>query len=529
MILTFSKPNRSNATGTRLRSDDYSPFSGLCVTCVDGCSGLCEVGKSAYRAAETIYPEPFGQITIGAEKDYPIDFSHFNIMGTTVGASGIKADSDRAIFPAVDLETRLGRDGNLKLKLPWFIAALGSTDIAKDNWDGLAIGSAISGVPITIGENVCAMDPESKIEDGKVVQAPDLERRVKLYREWQTDGYGGVIVQANVEDSRIGVHEYAIKELGVEGVELKWGQGAKDIGGEVKLRSLNRAKLLKARGYIVLPDPEDPQVERAFKNGDFDEFERHSRLGMVSKDSFLERVQELRDLGAKYVTLKTGAYRPSDLARAVKYSSEGEIDLLTVDGAGGGTGMSPWRMMNEWGIPTVQVESLLYQYLKALDEKGEYIPPVAIAGGFTLEDQIFKGLALGAPYVKTVAQARAPITAANVGKNIGKMIEKGKGKVVKEYGDSVEKVFITATELQDRFKGRFNKLPTSAMGVYSYYQRLAQGLKQFMAGSRKFSLSLLDRNDLVAITKEAAEVTGIPYVMEADAEKAKKILEGKIS
>jgi len=31
--------------------------------------------------------------------------------------------------------------------------------------------------------------------------------------------------------------------------------------------------------------------------------------------------------------------------------AKAELDLLTVDGAGGGTGMSPWRMMNEWGIP----------------------------------------------------------------------------------------------------------------------------------------------------------------------------------
>jgi hypothetical protein len=49
--------------------------------------------------------------------------------------------------------------------------------------------------------------------------------------------------------------------------------------------------------------------------------------------------------------LKTGAYRPADLARAIAWASKYKLDLLTVDGAGGGTGMSPWRTMNEWGIP----------------------------------------------------------------------------------------------------------------------------------------------------------------------------------
>jgi hypothetical protein len=50
------------------------------VTCVDGCIGMCEIGKSAYRGHEVIYPQPFGVITTAAEKRYPVDYSHFNIM-----------------------------------------------------------------------------------------------------------------------------------------------------------------------------------------------------------------------------------------------------------------------------------------------------------------------------------------------------------------------------------------------------------------------------------------------------------------
>jgi glutamate synthase domain-containing protein 2 len=33
------------------------------------------------------------------------------------------------------------------------------------------------------------------------------------------------------------------------------------------------------------------------------------------------------------------------LAMAIKYASDAELDLLAVDGSGGGTGMSPWNMM----------------------------------------------------------------------------------------------------------------------------------------------------------------------------------------
>ncbi|HHW14479.1 MAG TPA: FMN-binding glutamate synthase family protein, partial [Firmicutes bacterium] len=403
----------------------------------------------------------------------------------------------------------------------------GSTRVARDNWDGLAIGAALSGVILTVGENVCGMDREAEIVDGRVRRSPDLERRVRLYQEWSR-GHGTIAVQANVEDTRLGVLEYAIEELGVEAVELKWGQGAKDIGGEVKIPSLEHALELKARGYIVLPDPEDPTVQEAFKAGAFKEFERHSRVGMVEEESFHRRVQQLRRVGAKYVFLKTGAYRPADLARAVKWASDARIDLLTLDGAGGGTGMSPWRMMNEWGIPTVYLESLLVSYLDRLAARKAYLPPVAMAGGFALEDQVFKGLALGAPYVKAIGVARAPLTAVLVGKTVGRML--AQGKVPPEwakYGDQVEQVFVAAHRLRSTLGKDFAKVPPAAIGLVSYFDRLAQGLRQFMCGARKFRVDLLDRDDLVALTHEAAQVTGVRYVMEADAGEVEEILSGR--
>jgi len=267
---------------------------------------MCEIGKSAYRGHEVIYPQPFGVITTAAEKTYPVDYSHFNIMGTAVGAYGIEADSDKAIFPAVNLEVAFGHDKGIKFRYPWGIPGIGSTNIAKNNWEGLAIGSALAGTGLTIGENVVGMDPESVIKNGRVVDTTDLKRRVKLYQDHRQGGYGAIIVQANVEDTRLGTQEYAIEKLGVECVELKWGQGAKDIGGEVKITDIEKAQLLYERGYVVLPNPTDPTVINAFEQGAFKEFERHSRVGMVTEESFAKRVQDLRNAGAKYVFLKPG-------------------------------------------------------------------------------------------------------------------------------------------------------------------------------------------------------------------------------
>jgi glutamate synthase domain-containing protein 2 len=354
----------------------------------------------------------------------------------------------------------------------------------------------------------------------------DLKRRIQLYMQYQRDGYGAIVVQANVEDALLGAQEYAVEKLGVQCVEIKWGQGAKDIGGEVKINNLPKAQTLQQRGYIVLPDPCDPDVIKAFERGAFKEFERHSRMGMVTEESFAKRVEELRRAGARYVFLKTGAYRPADLARALAFASRYKLDLLTVDGAGGGTGMSPWRMMNEWGVPPVELHSLLYQHAKRLADKGEYVPALAVNGGFAFEDQIFKGLAMGAPYVKLVGMARAPIAAAMVGKTIGRAIEENQIPVyIERFGHSKDEIFITASRLRKEMgNGDFEKIPTGALGLYTYYERLAQGLRQLMAGSRKFSLEYMSRSDLAALTPEGAAISGIPFIMDLDRAEVDQIL-----
>ncbi|MGQ9749402.1 FMN-binding glutamate synthase family protein [Desulfosoma sp.] len=520
--MSFSKPNRSAATLTTTRVE-AAPSSGICVTCLDGCEGPCEIGRSALKGREMIYPQPFGKITAGANKDYPVDFSHFNIQGTCVGAVGVAADPDLATFPAVDCATALGADGSIHLDFPVFTGAVGSTEIARINWEDVAVGAAISGILVVAGENICGLDPQAEIKNGRVVKSPEMERRVSAFKRWY-NGKGGIIVQANVEDSKLGVPEYVIEKLGVEIFELKWGQGAKDIGGEVKLPTLERALQLKERGYIVLPDPTRPAVQKAFQAGGIREFERHSRLGMVDEDGFYKEVERLRKIGAKYVTLKTGAYRPADLARAIKYSSQAKIDLLTIDGAGGGTGMSPWRMMNEWGIPTVYLECMTYAMCEKLRAKGAYIPPIAIAGGLSLEDHLFKAIALGAPHVKAICLGRAILTAAMVGKTHGKLMAEKMAQKGRSLEDGYLSLFAVGGLLKERFGNDFVKLPAGAIGMYSYIDRLRQGLQQLMAGARKFALKYIDRNDLVALTREAADISGIPYVMDSDAEEIEKIL-----
>src|SRR5512136_967407 len=210
--------NGKSTVGTTTRVKDTSTISGMCPICIRDCPVVCEISLSAFRGREALYPEPvqFGSSTAGALKNFGLDWSQFSIQAGLFDAQGIKETSEEAIFPNVSVETKVG---GLPLKLPILTGAFGSTDVARLNWDGLAIGAALSGVAIIIGENVCGMDPDAKITGGKVVESKELKRRVDSFRKFWDGKHGDVIVQTNVEDPKLGVDVYALSELEVNVIE----------------------------------------------------------------------------------------------------------------------------------------------------------------------------------------------------------------------------------------------------------------------------------------------------------------------
>jgi hypothetical protein len=65
------------------------------------------------------------------------------------------------------------------------------------------------------------------------------------------------------------------------------------------------------------------------------------------------------------------------------------------------------------------------------------------------------------------------------------------------------------------------------VAIYTFIDKLRTGLTQFMAGARSFRLDTVSRNDLVALTEEAAQVSGISYVMDAFRGEAERILDAE--
>jgi glutamate synthase domain-containing protein 2 len=530
--VNLQRPNANDVSQTSNRSRSVVPGSGLCTRCIDGCRGNCEVFQATFRGRELIYPGPYGEITAGGDKNYPLDYSHLNIQGYALGAEGLPAgvagNPDTCTFPAVDTTAEYGWDIKVKMSTPVFTGALGSTEVARKNWEHFAAGAGLAGITVVCGENVCGIDPKLELNaQGKIVSAPDMDRRIEIYKRWHR-GFGEMLVQMNVEDTRLGVAEYVIDKHGLQTIELKWGQGAKCIGGEIKVGSLERALELQRRGYIVTPDPSSAVVQAAFREGALKQFERHSRLGFIDEESFLAECERLRRLGFSRITLKTGAYGLRELAMALKWGSRARIDLLTIDGASGGTGMSPWRMMEEWGMPSLYLHSAAADFAAKLAARGERVPDLAFGGGFSAEDHIFKALSLGAPFCKAVCMGRALMIPGMVGKNVTAWMNNGGlPSTVSQYGSSLEEIFVCWEQVAE-LVGReaMTGLPLGAVGIYSYVEKLRVGVQQLMAGARRFSLKAMSRRDLMSLTRDCEQVTGIPYIMDAYRQEAEAILNG---
>ena len=521
--------------------------SGLCTLCRADCAGKCETWLSCLKGRESIYPRDFGEITAGADvrASTHVEYEALRIQGYCYGAHGAPASAATGdvLFTDVSLATEIGARKKINCRYPFITGALGSTAVAAKYWDSFASGCGLCGIPMVVGENVVGIDPKAEFKNGRVVKAPELDRRIASYRRFQ-DGHGAIFVQMNVEDSRNGVAQYVLDTYGDDVViELKWGQGAKDIGGEISVSDRKYAAFLESRGYLLDPSPTSEESQQAEKDGVVQHFARHSRLGYTNlsrhtdvSEDFLKTVAELRKMGAAHITLKTGAYDMVGLALAIRLAAEAELDLLNVDGAGGGTGMSPWDMMQNWGVPSLLLHAKAHEYASILQKRGMKPADMAFAGGFASSSSIFKGLALGAPFTKMICMGRAMMIPGFLGANIEGVLRPERRaavagnwdqlpKTVSDIGTTPETIFAGWHTVQQKLgKAAMKDLPFGAVAMWSLVDKLGAGLQQFMAGARKFNLGAIAREDIAACNRSVAKETGITFITDAFDDAAKDIL-----
>ncbi len=500
--MSLSPKLSTTFTNTKLRTpNNICDLSGMCSVCPESCSGLCEIGLSAIRGIEVAYPYNTNSQQFASEKKYPFDFSHFNINGRVFGAYGAAEDAEQTNVLSANISYEIGCENKIKLKAPIILPAM-----AKLNWEDYYSGAAMAGVMVVIGENAVNKDEDLKHDNnGKVIHAPILDKMIDCFRRFEK-GYGDIVLQVNADDIVVGTAEYALKNCDLRTIEIKFGQAAKGIQHVAPVYSYEEAVSLKNKGYLVFPNPLQEGIKEEFDKEEGFHFMHYGRLPMWNESILEKLIKKYRDLGAENILFKMAGYDIEDIRRVIRIASTNKIALITFDGAGGGTGHSPCKMMNEWSHPTINLEKIINVIIKDIAKEGKWIPEIAIAGGIAMEDTMFKAIALGAPNIKMVGIGRGAMTAAMSGKNIGESIKEGKiPERYLNFGNDLDTIFKDAKYIKSIYKSDNSTISYGAIGLYSYIKRLCFGMKLLMTLNRKFSLEYIDQSDVIPLTKEARE------------------------
>lgn len=496
--MSYSPKLSSAFNDTYMRSNHISSQSGMCSFCTQECDGTCEIALSAVLGKQSVYPTNTGDNQVASEKLYPVDYSHFNINGRVFGVTGAENTFEDANIYKVNLEREYGVFNPIKMTMPIILPAL-----IKLNWKDYYGGAAMAGVSCVIGEEARGRDPNLKIENGKIVEFNELKVMLDSFRKYDR-GYGQVILQSNIEDDMLGLPEYAITKHQVEAMEFKFGQSAKGVQPVRKVKDREEAIKKQEQGDMIFPDPMSEEVLEKLEKGLSPNFYHYGRLPIWDEEYLIKRFKELRNMGLKNLYFKMAGYDKADIKRVLKLASEVKADMVTFDGAGGGSGYSPVKMMNEWGQPTIMLEKSVYKAVQKLKEKKKYVPAITITGGFSSEDQVFKALAMGNGDITAVGLCRASMTAAMMGINIGEKIKSGNvPKLFSQYGNTVEEIFLDLKDLEYIYDQKGGNFSLGAVGVFSYLNKIAFGLKHFAALNRKFDIKYFDKTDLIPLTKEA--------------------------
>ncbi|NCC15334.1 MAG: FMN-binding glutamate synthase family protein [Clostridia bacterium] len=499
--MSYSPTLSSGFTAGRNSNRFISPPSGMCSFCSEDCNGTCEIALAAVLGARTVYPITTGNNQIASEKDYPLDYSHFNINGRVFGAEGTDKGLEELTVFDVKLNTEYGSKNKIQMNLPIILPAL-----IKLNWRDYFGGAAMSGVSCVIGEDARNNDPNLVMNNGKITEFPLLQEIMDSYYPYHR-GFGQLILQCNADDNFVGVPEIAIKKYGYKAIEIKFGQGAKGVQPLKRLKNLEMAIEKQAMGCLVHPDPSDPKIKEAYENGACPSFYSCGRFPVWTEENIKIHIEDLREMGAENIYFKMAGYDEADLERVLRMACANEIDMVTFDGAGGGSGYSPSKMMNEWSYPTIMLEQKVVQICKQIKKEGLLLPAITITGGFASEDQVFKALALGEGYITSVGLCRAAMAAAMTGQKIGAQIKEGKiPPIFQAFGKTVEEIYSDLPDLCAIYGKQALDFSTGAIGVFSYLHKIGFGVQHFGALNRKFDVSLFHTEDLIPLTLEAEKL-----------------------
>jgi len=312
-----------------------------------------------------------------------------------------------------------------------------------------------------------------------------------------TTGDGGMTAEER-ESSKTLVYQCLPSRYGfnpddlrkADAIEVVIGQGAKPGGGGMLLVAAMRTL------------PEGVDQRSACRHPDW-----------TGPDDLAIKIKELREITdwQTPIYVKVGATR---VFHDVKLAVHAGADVVVVDGMQGGTAATQWAFIEHVGIPTLAAVRLAVDALEDLNKKEEV--QLIVSGGVRTGADVAKALALGADAV-SIGQG----VLIALGCNSGSYVQHGEHIPA---ADDYHKLGTApgfchhcqtgrcpvGVTTQDPVLEQRLEPAVGARRVRNYLQTLNMELTMIARACGKQDVHHLEREDLAALTIEAAAMAGVP-------------------
>ncbi|RWX72765.1 MAG: Glutamate synthase [NADPH] large chain [Candidatus Methanosuratincola subterraneus] len=280
------------------------------------------------------------------------------------------------------------------------------------------------------------------------------------------------ILIAQYASGRFGVSAEYLRSA--DAVEIKIGQGAKGGQGGLLMGEKVTEEVAKVRGLPPGSDAISPA--------------RH--LDIVGPEDLKMKIEQLREITDWKVPIivKYSAGRVGD---DVKIAAKAGADVVVIDGKQGGTGAAPDIVIEHAGLPTLPALVEAERSLRELGMKDKV--SLVVSGGIRNGADIAKAIALGADAVAISTGVLVAMGCRTCGLCSTGRCPRG----------------ITT---QDPVLRKRLKVEEMAARVENYLRAIIEELKMFTQLSGKTSIRSLEKDDLRAITTDAAAITGVKLV-----------------
>lgn len=345
---------------------------------------------------------------------------------------------------------------------------------------GMSFGSLSANVKEAIGQAATAVGTSTTTGDGGMTQEERRSSKTLVYQ---------------CLPSRYGFNPDDLRQA--DAIEIVIGQGAKPGGGGMLLGMKISERVAKMR---TLPPGIDQRS--ACRHPDW-----------VGPDDLAIKISELREITDWQVPIyvKLGATRVRD---DVKLAVKAGADVIVIDGMQGGTAATQQVFIEHTGIPTLPALRMAVEALDEMNVRGEV--QLIISGGIRTGADVAKALAMGADAV-SIGQSVLMALGCNSStyfdgeQHIDVTNEYHRLETAPGYCHHCQTGLCPVGVTTQKPELEVRLIPQwGSLRLKNYLQTLTMELTTLARACGKSNVHHLEKEDLVALTLEAAAMAKIP-------------------